>query len=97
MSEKFPEFVAVYNPGAIVGVRLRQCCPCFCHRKSGVMHVFPCCILLPEFDHFPTPDEQLPACPYCRKPSLLRETDETVKCLACNWKLVRGSQIGITS
>lgn len=94
--------VAVYNPGALVGVKLRECCKCPCH-TSCAMHFTACCVSLkdfkgfPELDEFHRPIEKLLNCPNCNEDELVVICSNEVLCHVCGWKMVRGYLVGITS
>jgi len=88
--------VVVYQPGAIVGIKLRECCSCSCHR-SMMIHFAPCCQSVKGFSEFPKIDEygrlidKLPECPNCQKDELSMSGDNLVSCRQCGWKLVKES------
>ena len=103
MSRDFKvEKVAAYAPGAIVGMKLRECCRCGCH-NSALMHFVPCCktvtgfLKFPDLDENGTPTTKLPNCPYCGEDELGVINPEQVLCYKCGWRLVRGDSIGVTT
>lgn len=96
------EKVVVYAPGAIVGMKLRECCNCGCHR-GGLMHFAPCCesvkgfTKFPELDELGTPVHKLPNCPNCDDDELGVIHKDLVQCYKCGWCMVRGSSMGVTT
>ena len=90
------ERVVVYQPGAILGVKLKELCTCPCH-SSSMIHMFPCCKKVKGFSEFPNLDEngkpvnKLPNCPYCVSGELMAVGKNLVECPRCGWKIVRKS------